>query len=160
MTKIIWDLPTRILHWAMAFPIALNYFLEGGKKNHRYVGYRAAFVLLLRLMWGFISKGHAHFKNFPMSPKKLFQRNLDYPGHNPQASYVYFGIWTMVLALGVSGFMTTLDAYWGEEWLEELHETFGNILLGLIGLHLTGLGVDSLKFKRKTWKGMITGSRD
>ena len=160
MSKIIWDLPTRILHWAMALPIALNYFLDGGKKPHRYVGYVTVSVLVLRMIWGFISKGHANFRNFPMAPHNLLKKDVDYPGHNPIASYVYFCIWILVLALGISGFMTTLDAYWGEEWLEEQHETFGNILLGFIGLHFGGLVMDSMKFKRKTWKGMITGTRD
>jgi len=62
-------------------------------------------------------------------------------------------------ALGVTGFMMGLDAYWGEEWLEDLHENLSTALMVLVVLHLLGIAFDSWKFRRKTWLGMITGRR-
>ena len=41
----------------------------------------------------------------------------------------------LVLALGISGFLQTSDAFWGEEWLQEVHEVLASALIGLGGLH-------------------------
>ena len=43
----------------------------------------------------------------------------------------------LVLTLGVTGFMQSLDAFWGEEWLLELHELLASALIGLAALHVT-----------------------
>lgn len=42
----------------------------------------------------------------------------------------------VVLALGASGWLQTTDAFWGEEWLQELHEELAEALLGLAGVHV------------------------
>lgn len=34
----------------------------------------------------------------------------------------------LVLALGMTGWMQTLDAFWGEAWLQELHEIIASTL--------------------------------
>ncbi len=40
----------------------------------------------------------------------------------------------LVLALGLTGYLQTTDMFWGEEWLEELHEGLAYTLLGLAAL--------------------------
>ena len=42
---------------------------------------------------------------------------------------------TLVLALGVSGFLQTTDTFWGEEWLQDLHAALGLALISLAGVH-------------------------
>ncbi len=39
----------------------------------------------------------------------------------------------LVLGLGLSGWMQTLDAFWGEEWLQDIHLILGNTLIVLMG---------------------------
>ena len=41
----------------------------------------------------------------------------------------------LVLSLGLTGYLQTTDMFWGDEWLEELHEGLASALLGLAGLH-------------------------
>ena len=41
----------------------------------------------------------------------------------------------LVLALGISGFLQTTDAFWGEEWLQEVHEVLASALIALATLH-------------------------
>lgn len=146
----------------------LNLFiLEEGDDPHKYVGYAAVVFVLLRSVWGGIGGPQSRFSAFPVQPAKLrlFLRQLvagqhkDYPGHNPAAALVYFAIWSCVFLLGVSGWMMGLDAFWGEEWLEEIHEGLSNGLMVLVGIHLAGISFDSFKFRRRTWLGMITGRR-
>ena len=165
----IWDLPTRLLHWIIALCITLNLFvLEDGDLGHRWIGYISVFAFSLRFFWGFFGGNTSRFKLFPLHPKQTlaFIRNLvtgkpeeHYPGHNPLATWVYIAIWSCIVCLGVSGWMMGLDAYWGEEWLENLHEAFAKGIQALLILHLLGIALDSFKHRRKTWLGMITGKK-
>lgn len=150
---MIWSFPTRLIHWLIALPVLANFFLEGGETPHEVLGYVALAFVVVRVAWGFIAKDQAHFSAFPLA--QVLRARRDYPGHNPQASWVYLFIWALVVALGVTGYMMELDAYWGEEWLEDLHETFSNSLLALVVLHLLGIAFDGWKYKRRTWLGMI-----
>ena len=43
----------------------------------------------------------------------------------------------LVLALGATGWMQTTDAFFGEEWLMELHEALAHGLLWAAGLHVS-----------------------
>ena len=56
-------------------------------------------------------------------------------GHNPVGALMMLGLMAIVLALGTTGWMQTLDAYWGEEWLQNVHRLIGNILIGLATMH-------------------------
>ncbi len=159
-SPVAWNTITRLTHWLIAIPVLLDFFIEGGDLSHEVLGYIAMGSTVFRLGWGFISKDHANFASFPLHPKKLFSmQTVHYKGHNPQASWVYILMWILVIALGVTGFMMGLDKYWGEDWLENLHETFSNVLMGLVALHFAGLIFDSWRFKRKTWLGMFTGKK-
>ncbi len=164
---ILWSPLTRIIHWAIALPVLLNFFLEGGDSIHKVLGYIALAGLVVRIIWGLVSQDKAHVKFFLIKTSDIKDHLLsmaqnkvkDYPGHNPLASVTYIIIWILVGLLGISGYMRGLDAFWGEEWLENLHESFSNILVVLVFCHLAGIIWDGIKYKRKTWKGMITGKR-
>lgn len=167
-SKIVWSIPTRIIHWTLAMIVLLNIFaLEEGDPLHRYLGYFAIILILLRIIIGFKGLEYERFANFPIYPKDLlfffrthFLKKHLFPGHNPAASIVYIAIWTSVLALGVTGWMLGLDAYFGDEALENIHQNISNLLLGLVIVHLLGIFVDSFLYRRKTWLGMITGKKE
>lgn len=160
---IIWKLPIRIIHWLVAIPVLTNFFLEGEDLPHKIVGYIAFSSVLIRILLGFIFNDHSSFKNFPLSFKKVIdylknKKETDL-GHNPLASWIYIFIWLLVLSLGVSGYMMGLDAFWGEDWVEDLHKYIANTLYFLVGIHIIGIIFDSIRNKRKTWMGMINGKK-
>lgn len=168
-TPVIWSRPTRLIHWLVAGGIVLNLMvLEEGDPPHEWVGYTVAGLVICRLIIGFWGRGASRFSNWPLGwtqLKQFFQERRggearDYPGHNPPASYTYFGIWSLIFCLAISGWMMELDAFWGDEWLEEVHEIFARVLQVFILMHFAGFILDSFKFRRKTWLGMITGRRD
>lgn len=165
---VVWDVVTRALHWLLALAVVLNMFvLEEGDQAHRVVGFVAVGSVAVRSVWGFVAPGAARFSSFPLGPQalRLFlgsllqKKHMTYPGHNPGAAVFAIALWTFVLALGVTGWMQTRDAFFGEEWLEELHEGFSNALGILLVLHLSGIALDAFVHRRKTWLGMVTGRR-
>jgi cytochrome b len=165
-SPVVWGRSIRIIHWIVAGGVFLNQFvLEEGDPPHHWIGYTVAALVVCRLLLGVVGKGAMSFRSWPLrlSDLKVFFKNHfigvehDYRAHNPLASYVYLVIWSVIIALGVTGWMMGLDAFWGEEWLEELHSVLADGLIALVILHLIGIMIDSYLFKRKTWLVMITG---
>jgi len=60
------------------------------------------------------------------APKDKWMKEADF-----KAALVAQGC--LVLGLGLSGWMQTLDAFWGEEWLQDIHLILGNTLIVLMG---------------------------
>ena len=59
----------------------------------------------------------------------------------------------------MTGYMMGMDAYWGEEWLQEGHELLANSLYVLIPLHvLSAIGMGFIE-KQNLVKAMITGNK-
>lgn len=136
------DLPTRLIHWALAICIVTNlFFLEEGDSPHQWIGYAAVALVAMRAALGF-SKGRQGFR---------------WQGPNRLATLLYLLLWTMVIALGITGWMMGLDKYWGDEQLHEIHENISLAIKVYIGLHLAGIAIDSIRYRRKTWLGMIKG---
>ena len=63
----------------------------------------------------------------------------------------------IVLALGLTGWMQTTDAYFGEEWLQELHEWLANGLLIAAGLHAAAAIVMGRIERVHLVRAMVTG---
>ncbi len=140
----VWDLWVRLFHWGLVACVLLNGFvLEEGKLAHQWAGYLASGLVLLRLVWGFTGSRHARFSSFFPTPQRL-RHQLGalrrgqvqaYIGHSPLGALMMLALMALVLALGVTGWMQGLDAYFGEEWLQELHELLANTLLACAALH-------------------------
>lgn len=157
------DLPVRVLHWSLAISVILNLFvLEEGDLPHRISGYVAAASVLLRGLWAFMKPHTAGLSTFSLSPREL-AAYLKSGGqeksrkHNPLASWTYLAIWTSVIGLATTGWMMGLDYFWGDDDLEDIHESFANFLLVLSLIHLLGISIDSIRYKRHTWLKMFNG---
>ena len=64
-----------------------------------------------------------------------------------------------VAAVGATGWMQTLDAYWGVEWLEELHEALAYGLLALVGVHVAAAIVESWHYRENLVAAMLHGRK-
>lgn len=167
---VIWDLTTRFTHWVIAIAALLNLFvLEEGDDPHQWMGYAALAALAIRFFWGFRARNPAsRFSSFPLHPRESWRHfrtifsgeKIDYPGHNPLASWVYVAIWLCVIGLVVTGYMMEeIDAFWGDETLNEIHAWIAWSVQWLVVIHLLGMTFDAIKFRRLTWLGMFTGKR-
>lgn len=164
----VWDPFVRIFHWSLVTCIVLNQFvLEAGETAHEWTGYTASALVLLRLVWGFVGSRHARFADFFPTPQRL-GRHLQalrrgeqphYDGHNPLGALMMLALMALVLSLGLTGWLQTTDAYWGEEWLMELHEWQANGLLLAAGLHATAAIVMGRLERTRLIRAMITGHK-
>lgn len=164
----VWDPFVRIFHWSLVTCIVLNQFvLEAGETAHEWTGYTASALVLLRLVWGFVGGRHARFADFFPTPQHL-GRHLQalrrgeqphYDGHNPLGALMMLALMVLVLSLGLTGWLQTTDAYWGEEWLMELHEWLANGLLLAAGLHAAAAIVMGRLERTRLIRAMITGHK-
>jgi cytochrome b len=167
---ILWDRFVRILHWSLAAVVTANlFFLDGHDEPHKWAGYFALVVVLVRLGWGSLPRaGHSRLKEFPLSfadfrrflsdlPRR---QSIPFEGHNPVASLNYILIWLMVLALAQTGWMLSWDRYFGEEWVEVWHSRISTALEVLVVMHLVGVFFDSWRYRRATFLSMIRGRRE
>ena len=167
-TVRVWDPVVRLFHWTVVTACVLNLFiLRPGKLYHRYVGYVVIAAVLIRLVWGFVGSHHARFADFFPTPGRLIPylrdllagRDQRHIGHNPAAAVMMLGLMALLLATAVTGWMSTLDAFWGEDWLEELHGGLANAILVLALIHAAAAIVESLRHRENLVWAMVTGRK-
>jgi cytochrome b len=165
----VWDPFVRLFHWSLVSCVVLNQFiLEEGETAHQWVGYAATALVLARVVWGFVGTRHARFTDFFPTPERLrnhvqaLRRGEQpaYEGHNPLGALMMLGLMALILALGLTGWLQGTDAFWGEEWLEELHEVLANGLILAAGLHAAAAIVMGRLERVRLVRAMITGVKE
>ncbi|OLP55150.1 cytochrome B [Rhizobium rhizosphaerae] len=164
----VWDLVVRLFHWGVVTGCALNLFiLRPGKLPHRYVGYGIAALLALRVVWGFIGSRHARFADFVRGPRTVAAyldevvkgREKRRLGHNPAAAVVMLLLMALLAGTALTGWMQTLDAFWGEDWVSDLHETLANAIMVVAGFHIAAALFESLRHRENLIWSMVTGRK-
>jgi cytochrome b len=166
--RLIWDLPTRVFHWALAASFAGAYLLsenDGARTFHVMFGYTVAGLVAFRLLWGFVGSTHSRFRDFAYSPLAAVRylrdlaggRARDYEGHNPAGSWAIYALLALAGATAVTGWLTYNEV--GGEAFEEVHEVLANAWLVMVVVHVAGVIVGSLAHGRNLVATMITGRR-
>ena len=168
-TEPVWDRFVRFFHWALVSCVAVNYFvLDDGKTIHQWVGYFAVSLVLARITWGFFGSRYARFSDFFPTPRSVWRHvrlqiagnHEQHQGQNPLGALMMLALLTCVLALGTTGWMQTLDDYWGVEWLQHLHRAIGNVLIGMATLHAVAAIVIGRLERTRLVKAMVTGVKE
>lgn len=164
----VWDLFIRVFHWSFAGLFLLDFWvLEDGGSPHEWVGYIIGFLLLMRVIWGFIGSNNARFSTFfptLAGIKKHFvemhQRRIDpAEGHNPVGALMVFFLLFMVGVSVLSGWMLTWDMFWGEEWVEEFHEIIASLTMLAVVVHVSAVVILGKVLGISLVGAMITGKR-
>jgi len=166
-TVRVWDPLVRLFHWSLVASFAIAWLSEDAKALHQGAGYVVLALVAVRLIWGLVGSRHARFRDFVPRPQDLlaYLKSLPsgharrYLGHNPAGGAMILLLIVSLAALCLTGWMQTLDAFWGEDWVEELHEALANLLLVLVGLHLAGVALASLKHQENLVRAMVTGRK-
>lgn len=164
----VWDPLVRIFHWTLVAGFIANLWLtEDGGQAHEIIGYVVLAAVVIRLVWGFVGTRHARFRDFVPGPGRLARylgqaargREPRHIGHNPAGAVMMLVLMALMFLLGVSGWMMTLDRYWGAEWLEELHESLANALLVLVAVHVLAALWSSVRHRENLVLAMLTGRK-
>ncbi len=176
----VWDLPSRIAHWALALSMLGSYgTAELGwftMQWHFYFGYTAITLVIFRVLWGFFGSEHARFRNFVHGPgavwrylKSLGDKNSsETTGHSALGGWAVLVLLAATLAQGISGLFNNDDIEWFGPLSEKassavvdqmswFHNNFYNVLLIIIGLHIVAALLYLLVKKQNLITPMITG---
>lgn len=166
MTEKIWDPFIRAFHWAVALGFTANLLLtRPGKTTHRYIGYALLALLALRLIWGFLGPRWARFTSFPPSPRAALGhlaematgRRHAHKGHSPLGALMVYNMLLTLLLTSLTGYGLTTLAFFGVEWMEELHELSAYWLALSAAVHVAAVLFESRRLGINLPKSMITG---
>lgn len=174
----VWDLPTRLFHWALAACIVgslVSVNLGGNAVGwHFRFGYAILTLVLFRVLWGFAGPRYARFASFPPNPaaalRYLRGAGKGSPGHNPLGA---FSVYALLAALGFqagTGLFANDAIMWDgplkalvsnatSDWLTKLHKINRFVVIALIALHLAAIAWYSWVRRESLVRPMILGDR-
>jgi cytochrome b len=159
----VWDAAVRLLHWALAALVLFDFIVDDGGLVHRTTGYLAAGVIPLRLAWGAFAGGEASLAaltpSFAGTVAYLRSGARRTVGHDPLGVWMVWLLWTLVLLLGVTGWMSRLDAFWGDDGIREVHAAIADVLMIAVALHLAGVALMSWLWRENLLGAMFTGRK-
>ncbi|MDX5362068.1 MAG: cytochrome b/b6 domain-containing protein, partial [Alphaproteobacteria bacterium] len=125
-TVRVWDPLVRIFHWSLAASFAVAWITaDEWDSLHEWAGYAAAALIAFRLAWGLAGPKYARFSQFVRAPSEVLgylKATLRgdeprYLGHNPAGGLMIAGLLAGLAGTALTGWMTTLDTFWGVEWV-------------------------------------------
>ena len=160
---LVWDLAVRLLHWLLAGLVIFDLVQDDGGWTHRMVGYAAVVVVVVRLAWAAASRGFAGFAALTPSLTATASfirggapRTL---GHDPLGLWMVWLLWSLVLLLGLTGWMSHLDAFWGDQTIRDVHAWLADALLVAFGVHVAGVVVMGCRWRENLVAAMFTGRK-
>lgn len=113
--QLVWDLPLRVCHWALAVAVAGSFVThEIGTTAftwHVWFGYATVVLVVFRILWGIVGPEHARFGDFVRGPRAAwtYARGLfggpkaHVAGHNPLGGWMVLLMLALLLVQSVAG---------------------------------------------------------
>lgn len=159
----VWNAPVRLLHWGLAALVVADLVLDDGGPLHRQLGYAAAALVAARLLWAAVGPGRAGLAALRPSPRATLAylraglpRHLD---HDPLGLWMVWLLWLLVALLAVTGWMTHLDAFWGDDRVQAVHGWLAHALLACVALHVLGVLAMSWRWRENLPRAMVSGRK-
>ena len=162
----VWDPLVRIFHWSLVAGMAAAWLTaDEWDRAHEWIGYAIALLVAVRLVWGFVGMPYARFSQFVKGPRETLaylgrilrggaERHV---GHNPAGAAMIVVLLATISGTVITGWMMTLDAFWGVEWVEDLHEALATFILVLVGFHVAGVVHATVTHRENLVRAMFTG---
>ncbi len=179
----IWDLPTRIFHWALAAGVIGSVVTAkiGGNAMvwHFRFGYLILTLLVFRFVWGLVGGHWSRFATFIYSPATLLrylrgharpEEHLDV-GHSPLGAgsvFALLAILTLQVGTGLFAddeianagplvrFVSSATSSLASGW----HKNFGQwLIIALVVLHLGAIAFYRFRRGRDLVRPMLTGDK-
>lgn len=165
---LVWDAPVRVFHWLMVLSFAGAYLTaesERWRLLHVTLGYTMVGLVGFRILWGLIGTRHARFASFVRGGAAVMRyvrsllvgRPEHHIGHNPAGALAIVALLLLTLAVAASGWATYNEV--GGKWLEELHEGAANLMLAVVGVHISAVVLSSWLHRENLVGAMISGRK-
>jgi cytochrome b len=160
-TVRVWDLPTRLFHWALAacvIGLIITANVGGNWMEwHGRLGYTVLSLLLFRIVWGFVGGHWSRFGSFLYGPGTMLAylrgdaRPEHQVGHNPLGMLSVFALITILLLqvstglfsddeIAFTGPLVSLVSGETVSQATSYHKSVGKlILIGLVLLHVLAI---------------------
>lgn len=176
----VWDLPTRLFHWALVIFVATSLLSEelGNMDIHVISGHVVLALILFRIVWGFIGGRHARFSDFIKGPKAVLQyaKSMFGGSHSTTIGHNPLGALSVIALLGILAIQAGTGLFANDDILVEgplfelvtketsdmltyYHGLSSNFLYGLIALHFAAVGFYTIK-GHKILGAMINGKKE
>ncbi|HEY1393742.1 MAG TPA: cytochrome b/b6 domain-containing protein [Methylibium sp.] len=156
---LVWDAAVRLMHLLLAGLVVSDLVRDDGDRLHRALGYAAAAVVLARLAWALLSRRGPVAPSVSATLAYLRARTPRRLDHDPLGLWMVWLLWLLVLLLALTGWMSRLDAFWGDERIQQLHAWLADAMLVAVALHLMGVGVMSWRWRENLAASMIHGRK-
>jgi cytochrome b len=177
----VWDLPTRIFHWTLAFcvfSLLITGFRGGDAMPWHYrFGYCVLTLLLFRLVWGIVGGKWSRFTSFIYTPSNIIRylKGQSDPhhtiGHTPLGALSVFAMIILLLVqigtglisddeISAAGPLTKFVSNATVSLASSYHVTIGKILvIFLIITHLAAILFYFYKKRENLIKPMLHGNK-
>ncbi|HZZ94839.1 MAG TPA: cytochrome b/b6 domain-containing protein [Usitatibacter sp.] len=176
----VWDLPTRLFHWALALAFAGDWLTRDASRLdfHEFLGYAIGGLVLFRLAWGWLGTRWARFSSFPLSAaaawryfRGMLGRGRDrHVGHNPAGSWAIYMLLTLaalqvvtgVVALGAEqhlGPLAGVPSFALGDAAHAAHRILAYAMLAVVGVHVGGVLVGTFLERENLVGSMLTGRK-
>jgi len=178
-TRLVWDLPVRVAHWALVGCVAGSFATHYAGIEwfdwHRRCGYAVLVLAVFRILWGFCGTRHARFGSFLRGPRRVLEylrggAPAGAVGHNPLGALSVVAMLALLTVQGLTGlFANDAIANAGplfgwispatSDRLSSIHHANSVALAVLIGLHLAAVAWQVFARRKPLVNAMITGHR-
>ena len=178
----IWDLPTRLFHWALVLLIVLLYatgeFELLDMRWHFWAGYATLALLGFRVLWGVVGSQTSRFSGFVRGPSAIvaYLKALSSPGpkasvgHNPLGGWSVVALLLCVIVQAVTGLFSSDElevdgplvarvSNRTVKLMTRLHHWNQNLLLVLVFVHVAAVLLYLLLKHDNLIRPMFTGRR-
>ncbi len=185
----VWDPFIRTFHWLLAAVVLIDWITDEPRWMHVWLGYLAAVLVVLRVVWGFIGPEPARFASFVRGPTEVLSylgglvrfSSRRYLGHSPAGGAMVVALLLMVAATVATGFVNLAQDEGAGPLAgviakverpprvpgqrrppllsKQVHETVANITLVLVVLHLGGVALASVAHRENLVAAMFTGRK-
>lgn len=168
--RLVVDAPMRMFHWLFALSFAGAWLTADGERwraLHVTLGYTMIGLLAFRVLYGLLGPRHAglgamwrRLAGLPAwlrgARRARSPFDVDWrQGQNLMMTLAVAALLVTVVPLVLSGYATFEE--WGGDWLEDVHEFFGELFLALVMAHLAGIAGLSLLRRKNQALPMLTG---
>ncbi len=153
-----WDAAVMVSHWLLAICFVGAVVTQDSEKYrllHVTMGYTMFGLVAFRLVWGFIGGKYARFNSIYPRIKKVIEYLKSLFTAEPQAFIGFHAIGflaaylllAVILMVTISGYIVYEEL--GPDLFEDLHETLGNLLIAIVGIHIGGVVINAVIQKVK-----------